>query len=277
MNTEVHDAETAQLLKDLQEEGETVEATAETETPEVPSQEEQNEEVVETEVETPEVETQPVDRVPKEPALMPAWEHKVAEKKWNKEREQLTQELEALRANPTPANRENVAQTARNVREMAQQFGLELDDRQEQFFQSLVQTTTAVPEHLTKELEALKQERQIAYLETQYENEFLKDVAPLLAGVPETQHAELRQKLHDLAFSEQYAKVPLKKVFLAEQDTLNVTPSQRKVSMDTTKQGKSRTVLTDYSNLSEADVEKLSPEEFEKYADSLEGKSKWRK
>jgi hypothetical protein len=218
------------------------------------------------------VETQPVDRVPKEPSLVPAWQVKIAEKKWEKEREQLTQELEAMRANPTPANRENVAQTARNVREMAQQFGLELDDRQEQFFQTLV-SNKGVPEHLTRELEALKQDRQIAYLETQYENEFLKDVAPL---VPETQHAELRQKLHDLAFSEQYAKVPLKKVFLAEQDTLNV-PTQRKVSMDTTKQGKSRTVLTDYSNLSEADVEKLSPEEFEKYADSLEGKSKWRK
>jgi hypothetical protein len=274
MTTEVHDAETAQLLKDLQEEGETVETTkeeVETETPEVLSQEvETKEEAVEVE---PEVETQPVDRVPKEPSLMPAWEHKVAQKKWEQEREQLTQELEAMKANPTPANRENVAQTARNVREMAQQFGLELDDRQEQFFQTLV-SNTAVPEHLTRELEALKQDRQIAYLETQYENEFLKDVAPL---VPETQHAELRQKLHDLAFSEQYAKVPLKKVFLAEQDTLNVIPSQRKVSMDTTKQGKSRTVLTDYSNLSEADVEKLSPEEFEKYADSLEGKSKWRK
>lgn len=276
MNKEVHDAETAQLLEDLKAEGETIEATPEIETPEVPSQE-----VVETEVETPVVETEveapPVDRVPKEPALMPTWQYKVAEKKWEKEREQLTQQLEAMQANPTQANRENVAQTARNVREMAEQFGLELDDRQEQFFQALVQTTTAVPEHLTRELEAPEQEKQIAYLEIQYENEFLKDVAPLLAEVPETQHAELRQKLHDLAFSEQYSKVPLKKVFLAEQDTLNVIPTQRRVSMDTTKQGKSRTVVTDYSNLSEADVEKLSPEEFEKYADSLEGKSKWRK
>lgn len=275
MNKEVHDAETAQLLKDLQEEGETVETTqeeVETETPEVLSQE-----VVEAKVETPEVEAPPIDRVPKEPALMPAWEHKVAQKKWEQEREQLNQELEALRANPTQANRENVAQTARNVRELAEQFGLELDDRQEQFFQTLIQTTTAVPEHLTRKIEAPKQEMQIAYLETQYENEFLKDVVPLLAEVPETQHAELRQKLHDLAFSEQYAKVPLKKVFFAEQDTLNVIPTQRRVSMDTTKQGKSRTVVTDYSNLSEADVEKLSPEEFEKYADSLEGKSKWRK
>jgi hypothetical protein len=267
------DAETAQLLKDLQEEGETVEVQEEpeTETPIVPSQEE----TVTTQEETHE--EVPVDRVPKEPTLIPAWQHKVAEKKWEQEREQLNQELESLRANPTQANRANVAQTAGNLREMAQQYGLELDDRQEQFFQSLVSSANAVPEQLTKELEALKQDRQIAYLETQYENEFLKDVAPLLAEVPENQHAELKQKLHNLAFSEQYAKVPLRKVFLAEQDTLNVVPSRHKVSMDTTKQGKSRTVVTDYSNLSEADVEKLSPEEFEKYADSLEGKSKWRK
>ena len=268
---EAIDAETAELLKSLENEGETVENTdtpgePEVETPEaqVPSQEQ--------EVQEPEVEAPRVDRVPREPALMPAWEHKIAEKKWEKEREQLSQEIEAMRATPTQQN----AQSAGNLREIASQYGLELDDRQEAFFQSLVSQVNTVPEQLTKELDALKQDRQIAYLETQYENEFLKDVAPLLAEVPETQHAELRQKLHDLAFSEQYAKVPLKKVFLAEQDTLNVT-AQRKVSMDTTKQGKSRTVLTDYSNLSEADVEKLSPEEFEKYADSLEGKSKWRK
>lgn len=275
MTTEVHDAETAQILKELQEEGETVEETqdvTETETPIVPSQEE-----VETETEVDTTVEVPVDRVPKEPTLIPVWQHKVAEKKWEQEREQLNQELEALRANPTQANRENVAQSVSNLRELAQQNGLELDERQERFFQSLVSSVKAVPEQLTQELEALRRDRQIAYLETQYENEFLKDVAPLLAEVPEHQHAELRQKLHNLAFSEQYAKVPLKKIFLAEQDTLNVIPSRHKVSMDTTKQGKSRTVVTDYVNLSEADVEKLSPDEFEKYADSLEGKSKWRK
>lgn len=271
---EVLDAETAELLKSLESEGETVETT------ETPAEEPA---VVETQPEAPvpsqeeqEVPTY-VDRVPKEPALMPAWEHKIAEKKWEKEREQLTQELEALRANPTQQNRDNVAQSVGNLREMAQQYGLELDERQERFFQSLVSQATAVPEQLTKKLEALEQDRQIAYLETQYENEFLKDVAPLLAEVPAEQQSELRRKLHDLAFSEQYAKVPLKKVFLAEQDTLNVAPTRHRVSMDTTKQGKSRTVVTDYSNLSEDDVAKLSPEEFEKYADSLEGKSKWRK
>lgn len=270
---EVLDAETAELLKSLENEGETVE-NAETpaeepvvetqEASEVPSQEQEEVYV-------------PVDRVPKEPALMPAWEHKVAQKNWEKEREQLTQELEALRANPTQQNREQVMQSAGNLREMASQYGLELDERQERFFQSLVSQATAVPEQLTKKLEALEQDRQIAYLETQYENEFLKDVAPLLAEVPTEQQAELKRKLHDLAFSEAYAKVPLKKVFLAEQDTFNVAPTRHKVSMDTTKQGKSRTVVTDYSNLSEDDVAKLSPEEFEKYADNLEGKSKWRK
>lgn len=277
---EVYDAETAELLKSLENEGET--ATQEAETPEevVPSQpeQEQQEVVEEQKVETPEVpETQHVDRVPKEPALMPAWEHKVAQKNWEKEREQLTQELEQLRANPTQQNREQVAQSAGNLREMAQQYGLELDERQEQFFQSLVSQATAVPEQLIKKLEALEQDGQRAFLETQYDNEFMKDVQPILGEIPANQVTELKQKLHDLAFSEQYAKVPLKKVFLAEQETLKVTPAQHKVSMDTTKQGKSRTVVTDYSNLTEDDVEKLSPEEFEKYADSLEGKNKWRR
>lgn len=274
MNTEV-DAETLALLKDLEAEGETVETT---ETPiEEPTVEKQEAEVLSKESEPVHEVTAPIDRAPKEPSLIPAWQHKVAEKNWEKEREQLTRELEELKQNPTQQNRQNVAQSVGNLREMAQEYGLELDERQERFFQTLVSQATAVPEQLTKKLEALEQDRQIAYLETQYENEFLKDVAPMLAEVPASQQAELKRKLHDLAFSEQYAKVPLKKVFLAEQDTFNVIPTRHKVSMDTTKQGKSRTVVTDYSNLSEADVENLSPEEFERYADSLEGKSKWRK
>lgn len=269
---EVHDAETAELLKELEAEGSTV----------APEAEPTEEPVVEPTEAAPlqeEVQEAPVDRTPKEPALMPAWQHKVAEKKWTEEREQLIQELEALRANPTQANREAVAETASNLRDLAREHGLELDEKQESFFKSLL--AQAVPQDLTNKLNALEQDRQVAFLETQYEQEFSNEVEPLLkeryGEVSASKLAELKKSLHDLAFTETYAKVPLKKVFLAEQDTFKVEPVTRKTSMDTTKSGKSRAVEVDYSNMTEDQVEKLSPEEFEKYSDSLVGNSGWKR
>ena len=278
---EVYDAETAALLKELEAEGN---VSAEEPT-EAPTEEPAPETVVEPKEEAPskeepEVTEEPViDRAPKEPALMPAWQHKVAQKEWEKEREQLARELETLRANPTQANREAAEETAQNLRDLAREHGLELDENQERFFNSLLKR--AVPQDLTKKLQALEADRQIAFLETQYEQEFSKDVEPLIkeryGEVSASKLAELKKSLHDLAFTETYAKVPLKKVFYAEQDTFKIEPVMHKKTMDTTKPGKSRSVEIDYSRVTEEDVANMSPEDFDKYSDNLAGKSSWRR
>jgi small-conductance mechanosensitive channel len=222
-----------------------------------------------------------INRVSKEPSLMPAWEHKVAQKQWEKEREQLTQELEALRANPSQANREAVRETAGNLKDLARQYGLELDDNQERFFSDLL--AKAVPQDLTQKLTALEQDRQIAFLETQYDAEWSKEVEPLLKSqfgeVPADKLAEIKQSLHNLAFSETYAKVPLKKVFLAEQGMFNLGHTHAKQTVDASKSGKARSMHIDYERVTESDFEKMAPEEAEKYTEWLiakEGGRKWR-
>lgn len=270
--------ETQSVLDELRKEGYELEGEAPAEepaeTPDVPSQEET------VEPKQDEFE-QPVDRAPKEPALIPAWEHKVAEKKWAKEREALEAELQQLRANPTQANREAVAQTAGNLRELAQQYGLELDDAQERFFSDLL--NRAVPQDLTKKLEALEKDRQIAFLEHQYEQEFSKEVTPLIkeryGEVSDAKLAELRAKLHDMAFTETYAKVPLRKVFLAEESDFKLQRNDPSSPVVPGKSGKTRTVQVDYDKVDEDAFKRMSPDEVEKYIDwqvQQSGGKKWR-
>ena len=260
--------ETEAVLAELRKEGYELESEApkeepahkKAEEPQVPSQEEPQE-----------TSQEPVDRAPKEPALIPAWEHKVAEKRWEKEREQLQAQLEQLRAQPTQPTQEQ----ARDLRSLAQQYGLVLDESQEQFFSALLQQ--AVPHDVTKKLEALERDRQVAYLESQYEQEFNKDVAPLLreryGEVSEEKLAELKAKLHDTAFSETYAKVPLRKVFLAEEDMFKLQRMEPQTTVQAVKGGKTRAVHVDYDSIDEDTFKRMSPQDIEKYTEHMIAKN----
>lgn len=276
--------ETQEILAELRKDGHEIAGDAPQEEPETPEVSEP--EQVLSQEDEPEAETQevPVDRTPKEPALIPAWEHKVAEKRWQRENEQLKAELEALKANPTPANQQAVAQSAENLRELAQQYGLELDDSQEKFFSALL--SKAVPSELkdaSKKLEALERERTIAFLENQYETEFNQDVVPLLrekyGELDGSTLAELKAKLHNTAFSETYAKVPLKKVFLAEESEFKLTPNEPRSTVQPGKSGKTRSVSVDFDSVDEETFARMSPEDIERYTKhqiDKAGGRKWR-
>lgn len=220
-----------------------------------------------------------VDRVPKEPTLIPAWKAKIAEDRLSKENAELRAQVEAFQANPTRENREGVQQGMENVREMAQAYGLELDESQEAFFNALVSTVAqkAVPQDLVQNIQALHQQKEVEYLETEYTKEFTQDVAPLIkeryGDVSDKELATLQKKLHDLAFTEQYAKVPLRKVFLAESDDLGIRHS--KESIVTHKSGRTRGTEIDLSNMDEDSFRSLDGDTLDKFIDQKSGKSSW--
>jgi hypothetical protein len=282
--------ETQAILDQLKAEGHTIEgqeATEPTEAPVSPLNAPEAEETTK-EVDVPLQEKQsdteankaPVDRAPREPSLIPAWEHKVAEKRWDKEKSELLSTIEQLKAHPTNANQQAVAQQAGNLRELAQQYGLELDESQEKFFSALL--SKAVPQDVSQKLEALERDRQITFLEAQYEDEFNKDVAPLLQeryGLDSTQLAGLKSKLHDVAFTDTYAKVPLRKVFLAEESEFKLQPNQQHETVKPTKSGKTRSASIDFDEVDEETFARMSPEEVERYSKHQIDKSggrKWR-
>jgi len=266
-----------EILAELQAEGNEVEGkttTPQEEThEEAPSQQEPEAPVT---TEEPIEEPQVVNRVPKEPTLIPAWKAKIAEERLEKENEILRQQLEALQRNPTQENREQVQDSVANIRELASQHGLELNDQQEQFFNALVQRNS-VPQDLLQNMQALQQQKEIDYLETQYNEEFSKDVAPLLkeryGDLPEKQLATLRQKLHDVAFTEAYAKVPLKKIFLAESEDLAIKPSKEHIV--TNKSGKTRGTELDFSSVDEDTFKALDGDSLDKFIEAKSGQSKW--
>jgi len=276
VNQEYH-VDTDEVLKELQAEGNEIagqEPTKEPE-PEVPSQQEP--EV--TEPETPTEEPKEIDRTPKEPTLIPAWKAKIAEDRLAKENEALKQQIEALQKNPTPENKQDVQASIDNIRALAEEEGLELDDKQERFFNKMATALAqkAVPQDFIKDVQAFQQHQIKQQLEAEYTQEFSQDVLPLIkeryGDLPEKELATLSKKLHDLAFTDQYAKVPLKKVFLAESDDLKVTP--QKQGIVTHKSGRTRNADIDLSNIDEESFKSLDGDTLDKFIDQKSGQSKW--
>lgn len=286
--------ETQEILNQLRSEGHDIEGDRPAEPQEAPvspqdapqSTEAPEPEEVPLQVKTSDTEANKahVDRTTKEPALIPAWEHKVAEKRWQKENETLRAELEALKANPTQANQQAVTQSVQNLKGLAQQYGLELDEAQEKFFSALLEH--AVPTELrdaSKKLEALERDRTISFLEAQYEQEFNQDVVPLLrekyGELDGSTLAELKAKLHNTAFTETYAKVPLRKVFLAEESEFKLTPAEPRSTVQPGKSGKTRSVSVDFDSVDEDAFARMTPEEVERYTQhqiNKAGGRRWR-
>ena len=254
--------------------GEQVETPVE---PEAPLQEEAPEEPQDT-TEDPQ-EPVVVNRVPKEPTVIPAWKAKIAEERLSKENAELRAQIEAYQKAPTQENKQEVRQSIADIRQLAQEEGLELDERQERFFNKMASALTqnAVPQDLLKNVEAFAQQQQIDHLEREYEQEFSKDVLPLIkeqyGELPEKELATLRQKLHDTAFSETYAKVPLKKVFLAESQDLAIkTPKQPIV---TNRSGRTRNADIDLSNIDEQSFASLSDDQVDAFIAKKAGNGTW--
>lgn len=271
--------DTDEILKELQAEGHEVAGQEKEPEPEAPSQQEP--EVTETPAEAEPEATEPteVNRVPKEPTLIPAWKAKIAEERLTKENAALQAQIEALQNSPTPENKQDVQDRMDNIRALAESEGLELDERQERFFNKMANALAqkAVPQDFIKDVQAFQQHQQIAQLEAEYNQEFSKDIVPLLkekyGELPEKELATLSKKLHALAFTDTYAKVPLKKVFLAESEDLKVTLP--KEGIVTHKSGRTRNADIDLSNIDEESFKSLDSDTLDKFIDQKSGQSKW--
>jgi len=279
-NNEYH-VDTDEVLEELQKEGFEVEGKTEAEEPEQPQEEPEGEpEVVEEpeEKETDEQETvEPVDRVPKEPTLIPAWKAKIAEERLSKENATLKAQLEAYQNNPTVENRKSIEEGVNDIRQLANEYGLQIDENQEQFFKALVKNVQkTVPDDVLNDVKAFQQQQQINYLETQYEKEF-SEITPIIkekyGELSDEQLTTLRNKLHDIAFTEQYAKVPLSKIFKAEADDLGYKPVKQAPVFS--KSGKTRNTDIDLHNVDEDTFANLPDDQIDAFIQQKAGNRKW--
>lgn len=277
-NDAEYKTDTDEVLAELAEEGFEIEGKK-PETPNEP-EEEAEEPVVEEEttteaepVATEEVEE--VNRASKEPTMIPAWKAKIADKKQNERIAELEAEIEASKAKPAPT----VAPTQSNndIKELASSYGLDLDANQQAFFEALASKGNSVPDEVVQNIQAFQQQQKVDSLESQYSNEFNNDVLPLIkeqyGDLPESQLTSLRQKLHDKAFSDTYAKVPLSNVFRAEAHSMDI--STPKGSIVTNKSGKTRGTSPDFSNMSEADFNALDGDGVDSFMEDKSGNQPW--
>ena len=118
---------------------------------------------------------------------------------------------------------------------------------------------------IEKSLKSLQEERELEKQLNSYQTEFDTDVIPLVKEYKLSDDAllKLRNELKDIAFSETYAKVPLKEIFRIKEDSLGIKVPKKSSESKGIKVRGSDTV--DIDNIDEDSFKNLSSEQAEKF------------
>jgi len=226
----------------------------------------------------------------KEPSKTETWRVRVQENKWEKEKEEmqnefktqvaeLQQKVEELSKSKMTVSEK--AEIADEIEEIAKEFGL--DDANKNLIKKLEQSIlkkVSLPKEVAAKIEGFESERIAINQEKQFNSEFETDVLPLIRAeypnISDSSLSEVKAKILETAFREEYLKVPLKKIFKAEQDELGISEVPHKKGLETSKSGQNRATETvDFDKMDEETFLGLPADkklEFSKYQSS----KKWR-
>lgn len=149
-----------------------------------------------------------------------------------------------------------------------------------EFIESIIQLAREgkeLPEEITEklaEVDKIKSAIEVEKEETFFSKDFDKLILPLVKaeygdGIPEEKIAEIKEKLKQFAYSDQYGHLPYEEIYAAKKDFRGVVapkkrsaegPRNGSVTFDESKK--------DYKNLTEAEALSLTPEEFDKWSDA---------
>lgn len=268
-NPEELDEATQEVLAEMEKEGHEIDQPAKSEEkPEVkedpkptPKEEKPEEpkpkDSEKPEAEKPKEEEPETPRKPRSVKMVPAWKLEIEKQKGEK----LAADLEKAR-NAPPAPAPNVPEAPKPstqkldsaIKKWADKTGVDEADVRELTNAILdgFKPQTELPKEILDQLADLKkfkdtQENSFneASEMAEYGKEFERDILPLVkAKYPDVSDAkigELKAKLATIAFTEEYAKLPLKKIFLAEQDGFSdVLPAESKPSAEPGRGGAGR-------------------------------------
>lgn len=288
-----------QVLEDLQKEGMEIEnppsnievkETLESKESEEKS-EEQSEDKEEKEETPPEKKEEKPDKkddekppkVNRKPSQMPAWQHKVAEDKWEKEKSELLATIESLKnpshTEPTKKDAEITEEKKEDVvdeyRAMEEKYGASADFVKD--MKKIIQKELGIDPTLISEVQKIKEERDSLYENQQFDAEFSTIESTIREQYPDITAnglSKVKDQLKKMAFTDEYAKVPLKKIFKAESDSIEVPQTPKRKSAEGGRTGASRGSDTpDFDNLDEEGFANLSSEDALKYASHMSKKS----
>ena len=227
------------------------------------------EEREEGEEEPGEGEEKPAERTAR---LMPLYKHKIAEKKWKKEKEELIeQHAEEIRKLKEETAGQPSEERKKQVKEYAEKYGME-----EEAVEDLLKIAGGSTANLEKkigELEEKLAKKEQADIESkqdaEFDKEFNKEVLPLMEkdGISPEKRKKLKDRLKVLAFTEEYVKTPLKVIYKGEDSISEIkTPGKKSAeSSGTPPHGGEGKEKKDWMDMSD--------DEFEKESDALGQKS----
>lgn len=258
----------AKALAELEKEGHVIEgktppASKEPEkAPEPPKDEPKKEDVPPAKVE---------DKKPdRSPTMVEAWKLHTAEDqkdKLAKQVEDLSAKLDELSKQKAPVTQAQSEDIKEEIAKLAKDKDVDVEFLSE-FADSILKRAESKYKSnpdLEKTVKQLQDQRELEQELHAYSNEFEKDVLPLVAEYQLSGEAlsQIKSTLRDYAFSETYAKVPLKEIFALKQSELNLSVPKKSSEG---KGVKSRvTDAVDIDNLSEEDFAKLPPEKVEEF------------
>jgi hypothetical protein len=221
-------------------------------------------------------EEKPEDKSGRTPSVVPAWKLKVAEDQHNRKVAELEDKIKELSEQKAPITKTQKDEIADEIKALAEESGAD-PEFLTKFADAILKK--AKPSEIEKTVQDLAresaEEKELEKQEAEYENEFDKDVAPIVKEkyqLSEPALSALKEKLKELAFTETYANVPLAKILKAEEDSLGIQAPKRSSEGNGVKVRGNNVV--DLDNVDEDSFKNLGDDAVEKLAES-KGSGGW--
>jgi hypothetical protein len=220
------------------------------------------------------------NKIDRTPSMVEAWKLKVAEDQKQslaKQVEDLQVKLKEISEQKGPVSKsqkEEINEDVETIIKEAEAKGTD-GDFLRKFANSILNKAKPSSE-IEKTLQSIQEEREVEKQLNAYQQEFEKDIIPLVKEykLSDTALLQLRDQLKELAFSETYAKVPLKEIFDIKKNNFDFKESKRSSESKSFKQRASD--IVDIDNLDEDAFKNFSSEQVEKFIASKSSIGVWK-
>ena len=269
----------AQALAELAKEGHDIEGTKPAEDikpkEEKSLEEPKKQETPKEEPKKEELKTEDKPLVERKPHMVETWKLRVAEE----QKESMAKELADLRSKVDELSKKGPIDQTKKV-ELADDIEAVIKKAEDagtdgtilrELANSIINKVKPATDVLTK----LQEERELEKQLDSYEKEFDSDVLPLVKeyNLSDDALSKIRKDLRDIAFSDTYAKVPLKEIFKIKADAFDLKTPKRSSETKSVKTRASDVV--DLENIDEDTFKNLSPEQVEKVVQFKTTSSGW--
>ncbi|MES2224990.1 MAG: hypothetical protein V4478_03310 [Patescibacteria group bacterium] len=222
----------------------------------------------------------------RETGLVPAWKLGMEKTRAAKVEADLKADIENLKNGTLPEKKQDESKEEDVDIDAVAKAIIEKHDVQdpeviEDIFKAIkgyVSKQSALPADLQAKLaqiDEIKAAEEIKVEEANFNRDFDKDILPLIKSeygedITDEKVAEIKEKLKEIAYSPEYAKVPYDEIYHGKRDFRGVVAPKKKSAEGTRESSINlKAGETNYSELTDAEAAALSPEEFQKYSDNM--------